>query len=245
MRRSELRCVRIGGRGRGSRVARKLRHITRAITAVDDQIGRLVKALDGSGFRDDTILMVSSDHGDMLGSQGLRLKRKPWEESIRVPGLFATRDRLNQASASALFSHIDFVPTMLGLCGVKQPRQIQGIDFSGYLCGRYRENTRFGVLSDLWSFPRRRNYFSWRGVRTDRYMYARAQDSAWVLYDLKKDPFEMTNLVKQILRPSRLRKCWTSGCREWMKATGDSWKFNWTTSWRTTAGFISTGRSTP
>jgi arylsulfatase A-like enzyme len=58
-----------------------------AITAVDEQVGRLMKVLDELGRADDTIVVFTSDHGDMLGSQGLRLKRKPWEESIRVPGI--------------------------------------------------------------------------------------------------------------------------------------------------------------
>lgn len=57
------------------------------ITAVDAQIGRLLRTLDELGMAEDTIVLLSSDHGDMLGSHNRRLKRKPWEESIRVPGI--------------------------------------------------------------------------------------------------------------------------------------------------------------
>jgi arylsulfatase A-like enzyme len=58
-----------------------------AITAVDEQVGRLLGALEDLGRARDTIVLFTSDHGDMLGSHGQRLKRKPWEESIRVPGI--------------------------------------------------------------------------------------------------------------------------------------------------------------
>ena len=57
------------------------------VTAVDDQVGRILGELDRLGLRGNTVVLVSSDHGDMLGSHGMRLKRKPWEESIRVPGI--------------------------------------------------------------------------------------------------------------------------------------------------------------
>ena len=54
-----------------------------AITAVDDQVGRLLSTLRELKLEENTIVLFSSDHGNMLGSQGKILKRKPWEESIR------------------------------------------------------------------------------------------------------------------------------------------------------------------
>ncbi len=198
-----------------------------AITAVDEQIGRFVKALDDSGFRDDTILMVSSDHGDMLGSQGLRLKRKPWEESIRVPGIIRYPRQIKPGKRDALFSHIDFVPTMLGLCGVKQPRQIQGTDLSGYLTGRSQKTPDSVFFQIFGPFRGDGTQFSWRGVRTHDHMYARTENSPWVFYDLKKDPFEMTNLATDSAA-EMARKSLDGRLQNWMRTTGDSWKFNWT-----------------
>src|SRR5262245_39792171 len=54
------------------------------ITAIDDQVARLLRTLEELALVDDTIVIFTSDHGDMLGSQGRRLKRKPWEESINI-----------------------------------------------------------------------------------------------------------------------------------------------------------------
>ena len=120
------------------------------ITAVDEQIGRLLATLDELGLAEDTIVWVSSDHGDMLGSQGLRLKRKPWEESIHVPGIVRyPRKVLGARDSDVLLTQVDFAPTWLGLCGVKAPAGMQGTDLSAVVLGPVRARPRVGVLRDL------------------------------------------------------------------------------------------------
>src|SRR5262249_28039084 len=97
-----------------------------AITAIDDQVGRLMRTLQDLGADKDTIVFFTSDHGDMLGSQGARLKRKPWEESIRVPGILHYPARVKAGRTSdALLSHIDLAPTLLSLCGAMVPTEMQ------------------------------------------------------------------------------------------------------------------------
>ena len=73
------------------------------------------------------MLVFTSDHGDMLGSQGLRKKQKPYDESIRVPLLFRWPKGLKPGI------HLDFpinsedlMPSILGLCGVKIPKSVEG-----------------------------------------------------------------------------------------------------------------------
>src|SRR5439155_7323609 len=88
-----------------------------AIACLDEQIGRLLKKLDEIGQRDNTIVFVTSDHGDMQGSQGTFLKRRPWEESVRVPEIFRWPAALKPRQSDAPFSHVDVVPTLLNLCG--------------------------------------------------------------------------------------------------------------------------------
>ena len=56
-------------------------------SAIDHSVGQLMRTLEDRGLADDTALVFASDHGDMLGSQGMTRKQKPWEESIRVPFL--------------------------------------------------------------------------------------------------------------------------------------------------------------
>ena len=82
-----------------------------SITAIDDQVGRLLTALRQLNLEDNTIILFSSDHGNMLGSQGRMLKMLPWEESIRVPGIMRLPGTIPARRISdALFSHVDFAP---------------------------------------------------------------------------------------------------------------------------------------
>ena len=84
-------------------------------------------------------MLVSSDHGDMLGSHGQRLKRKPWEESIRVPGILRYPRRVKAGRIEeALFSHIDFAPTLLALCGARVPKSMQGANLADLVLRRSR-----------------------------------------------------------------------------------------------------------
>lgn len=199
-----------------------------AVTAIDDQIARLMAALDELGLAEDTIFLFTSDHGDMLGSHGLPLKRKPWEESIRVPGILRYPRRLAPGRRErALFTHVDFVPTLLGLCGVKAPAGLQGTDLSPRLLGRSARAPESAFFQIFGPYAPGRVTAGWRGVRTERYMYARYESGPWVLYDLQKDPYQLRNLVEDPGAAALLKEL-DRKLSEWMRRTGDSWKFNWT-----------------
>jgi len=158
-------------------------------------VGRLLKRIDELGCRDNTIVLFTSDHGDMLGSQGAVLKRKPWEESVIVPGLLRWPAGLRRAYASdVVFSHVDVVPTLLGLCGVKSPVQMDGFNYAPYLRGARVKTPEYAHLA-IHTRTENNEFAPWRGLRTRRYKYARFQDKPWVLYDLERDPDEMEHLA--------------------------------------------------
>jgi arylsulfatase A-like enzyme len=93
-----------------------------AITAIDDQVGRLMKTLAELHLDENTIVLFTSDHGDMLGSHGMRRKRKPHDESARVPGIIRWPARIpKDRVVETLFSHVDMAPTLLALAGVCVP----------------------------------------------------------------------------------------------------------------------------
>jgi arylsulfatase A-like enzyme len=199
-----------------------------ACTAVDAQLGRLLAALDRSGRAEDTVVMFFSDHGDMLGSHGMRLKRKPQEESIRVPGIVRYPRYMQRGRViEGMVSHVDLPATTLSLCGVQVPRNWQGENFAPVIRGQ-RDKTQESTFFQIFGpFAGDGTPEGWRGVRTDRYMYARFESKPWVLFDLVADPYEMNNLVadpaaRKIVAQMEARLAAS------MRRTGDRWDYNWT-----------------
>jgi arylsulfatase A-like enzyme len=170
-----------------------------AITALDDQLGRLVDALDEEGLADDTVLAYSSDHGDMLWSQGRNQKGAPYEESINVPFLIRWPGEVPAGRVDdTLLGLVDVAPSLLSLTGVAPPPAMEGTDLSDAFRGRDIDGPDSVFLANI-----RRG---WRGVRTRQYTYARLSthddsvahlpgDREWLLFDNDADPFQSTNLV--------------------------------------------------
>ena len=167
------------------------------ITAVDDNVGRLLGVLDALDLTADTLIIFTSDHGDMLGSQGMFLKRKPFEESIRVPGIIRYPRRIKPGQVrDTIFTHVDMAPTILGFCGLDVPPDMQGRDLSRTLAGESDAEPVAAYLQNYMPYGQSK-LGPWRGVRTKRYMYARMNDKPWVLFDVQEDPYELNNLVDQ------------------------------------------------
>jgi len=197
-----------------------------AVSAVDEQVGRLTAALGDLGLARDTLVLLTSDHGDMLGSQGRRLKRTPWEESIRVPGIV----RYPRAAApgrvvDALFSHVDVAPTMLALAGLPVPPTMQGSDLSALIRGGDGVGPESAYFQQFVPYRSDNVQEGWRGVRTQRHMYARTETEPWVLYDLQSDPYEQRNLAADPAAAG-VRADLEEKLAAWMKRTGDAWSFN-------------------
>ncbi|WP_435009175.1 sulfatase family protein [Tundrisphaera lichenicola] len=197
-----------------------------AMTAVDEQVGRLMEALEDSGRAKDTIVVFTSDHGDMLGSQGQRLKRKPWEESIRVPGIVRYPARIEAGrTLDALLSHVDLAPTLLALSGLPAPAGMQGTDLSWVVLGTTDRGPDSAFFQIFVPFAGDGTPHPWRGIRTDRWMYARTEAGPWVLYDLEEDPYEQKNLARDPAHANELASL-ESRLNDWMERTDDAWSNN-------------------
>ena len=168
-------------------------------TALDDCVGMLLQTLQEEGLEQETIFLFFSDHGDMLGSQGMDKKQKPYEESIRVPFLLRYPG-MGTAELDALIDLPDIMPTLLGLCDLPIPSTVEGIDFSEYLQGGPDPSDGTALLQcphpfgQWWTGVGGRSY---RGLRTHRHTYVRALEGPWLLYDNEADPFQQDNLVGQ------------------------------------------------
>ena len=106
-------------------------------TALDDCLGALLQTLQEEGLAEDTLFVFTSDHGDMLGSQGEVKKQRPWEESIRVPFLLRWPRRFGWegCKVDALLDTPDILPTLLSLCGIPIPGTVEGQDFAATIEG--------------------------------------------------------------------------------------------------------------
>lgn len=166
------------------------------ITAIDRDVGRLIEALDRLGLAENTIVVFSSDHGDMLWSHGRAKKQQPFEESVRIPLIVRWPARLPTGQVSdLLISVVDHAPTLLGLAGVSVPETMNGLDLSGILQGRSEQRPRSVFIAEYVSFGQSSLYQPWRGVRTPRYTYARWLQGGAILYDNERDPYQLHNLI--------------------------------------------------
>jgi arylsulfatase A-like enzyme len=189
------------------------------IEGVDRQVARLLKALDEAGVADDTIVVFSSDHGDMIGSQGYKAKRWPYEESARVPFLIRYPKKIPSSRVLAdPFGSPDIYPTLAGLAGVKAPDNLDGADFSQLFSAKTQTAPRDYVYMEMpYAYV---PWPGWRAFRTKDHMYARLKDRPWLLYDLAHDPWETNNLVAT--KPDALKE-YDSRLADLMKKYGDTW----------------------
>ena len=168
------------------------------IAALDDCLAIVLDSLEASGLSDNTIVVFTSDHGDMFGSHGLNRKCVPWDESIRVPFLVRWPAGLKSGELALPLDAPDIMPTLLGLCDLSIPSAVEGKDYSGVLRGEQElPDDEAVLLSFPAAFANMLDYGfkAYRGLRTQRYTYVRNTDGPWLLFDNETDPYQMSNLV--------------------------------------------------
>lgn len=177
-------------------------------TFLDDQFQRIVDALDEFGLTEDTILVFTSDHGDMHGSHGVYKKQWPWSESILVPFVLRYPGVAPEGAVLQFpISVIDIMPSLLGLAGAPVPDTVEGVDLAPFIRGDRDDPPESVLIMNPCPFsvgdPRGPDQYpdykgmrlEYRGVITDRYTYVRTIDRRWLLYDNREDPYQMTNLI--------------------------------------------------
>ena len=175
--------------------ARHLRHgYFACVSYVDAQIGKVLKALEGLGLADNTVVVVWGDHGWHLGDLHVWGKHTTFEWSlrsallVRAPGAAA-----HGAHIDGIVESVDIFPTLAGLCGVSPPANLPGRSMQPLL-----DNPEAPGKDGALSFWRRRNN---RAItyRTERYRFTRWTDGPKVvqeeLYDHTADPNEGTNIA--------------------------------------------------
>ena len=216
------------------------------IRAIDREFGRLLKALDDTGQADNTIVVFTSDHGEMAGSHGRMYKQVPFEESARVPFYVRYPGVTPEGKSSdALFASIDIYPTLCGLADVPAPTAVKGRDFSATLRGRSTPESEVVFLMNQGDPAHaeegaKRNGATqggagkgngggygppdFRGLRSKTHTYAVASDGRWLLYDNTKDPYQQHNLIDDASQKP-LVDHFNGLIADWLKDASDPFDF--------------------
>lgn len=179
----------------------------------DRYLVEILDTLQSNGMTDDTLVIRTSDHGEMgMTHGGMRQKVfNVYEETLRVPLVYSNPRLFPKARRSEqLVSHVDFLPTMAGLLGAPASarRAWAGVDYSGHILGTAKGSVQNDIVFTFDDFqcgqasppyvPQPNHIIS---VRERRYKIARYYDpsgkerSQWEMYDLRKDPLERRNIA--------------------------------------------------
>ena len=194
------------GRERGLSATAVHLDYLRHVKGIDDNLGRLLDALDDLGIADDTVVVYSSDNGFFLGERGLGDKRALYEEGIRIP-LIVRYPRLFARGAviDELVLNIDLAPTYLDLAGLPAHPGMHGASWKGVASGQRPDGWRTSFLcfyrKELGDTP------TCHGVRTaDAKLIVYPKHPEWTeVYDLKADPYELERLPADGPLATRLR----------------------------------------
>jgi len=177
---------------------RYLEDYLRCVVAIDENLGRFLARLDELGLADTTVVIYTSDQGFYLGEHGWYDKRFMYEESMRTPLIIRYPAGIAGGRiADALVANLDTAPTILDFAGVPAPPDMQGRSLRALTIGDTPDDWRRGVYYHYSEWPHGwHNVRPHYGVRTDRYKLMRFYGdlNAWELYDLEKDPHELTNV---------------------------------------------------
>jgi len=174
---------------------------------VDWNLGRLLRALDDTGLAANTILVFTSDHGEMFGSHGRRAKLIFYEEAARVPFLVRWPARIRPKQVSdTLLGTPDIMPTLLSMLGLPIPRTVEGVDLSRHALSQGGAGPEAAHMQGLGTTAAWTDGTEWRGLRDYEYTYAiYRRDGRELLFNNRRDPYQLRNLAEDKANDATLR----------------------------------------
>ncbi|MBS10776.1 MAG: hypothetical protein CME19_04135 [Gemmatimonadetes bacterium] len=166
-----------------------LRQYYAMVTQLDENVGRMLDALDEMGIADNTVVIFTSDHGDMQGSQGAVNKGLPWEESSRIPLIVRAPKGVSGNVVEDVVSGVDFFPTCLDYAGCESELSCEGDSFAAHTHDASTAAMDRPVFSEM---------RPWCMVRKGAHKLVADKDPFTLthLFDLESDPYEMNNLIE-------------------------------------------------
>ncbi len=168
------------------------------VANLDDNLGRLLRAVDDLGLRENTVLVFTSDHGELFGAHGRRAKNIFYDEAARVPFLVRWQGHIAPDTTSDVcINTVDLMPTLLSLLGLECPPEVEGQDCAGALLGRPFDQPDCALLMGTGATACWEDGHEWRAVRDKQYTYAVFRsDGQELLFDNLADPYQMHNLAE-------------------------------------------------
>ncbi|MEM6643300.1 MAG: sulfatase [Bacteroidota bacterium] len=190
------------------------------VSAVDYYIGKVLEKLEVLDLDDNTIIVFSSDHGEMLGSHGKEGKNVPEMESLNVPFVIKWGDRLKPRVEDRIVNVPDVMPTLLGLAGLEKsiPSSVQGSDFSNLVLNPQSNEPKPEAALIMG--------YRYRGLFTGKYTFVVEEKKGEITkkycYDNENDPYQLNKIDTKSLDGS-LEKYFKTKLVDLLKETGDKW----------------------
>lgn len=194
----------------------------------DWNLGRILNQLDALGIAEDTMVVFLSDHGDMFGQHGsfCGIKNQAYRAAMHVPLIIRYPDRFAPRRTEAMVDvGVDMMPTLLDLCGIDAPDEVQGQSYLPVLDGmtdEARDAIMYQVFTQKGGNPTEYGPYAERGIRTKEWLYVRRKHARAMLFDERVDFHEQTNLVDDPAHAA-LMDAFDARISAHMEATGDDW----------------------
>ena len=173
----------------------------RMVEMADSEVGRVLDALEDAGLTEETLVVLTSDHGDGLARHGLTSKMFLYDEAARVPFIASCPGRVQSGARDTrhLVSGLDVAPTLCDFAGIEALPKVRGLSLRPLLEGRGGDAPwREFLVSDT--------FRTGRMVRTPEYKYITYQgDPVTQLFDMRSDPGELKNLAPDAAKADTVR----------------------------------------
>ncbi|MGI3187425.1 choline-sulfatase [Nioella aestuarii] len=192
-------------------IARAIRGYYGSISYIDTLVARVLEALESTRAADNTVIVFTSDHGEMLGERGMWFKKHFFEKSMRVP-LFITAPWIAPQRVSEFSSLVDLLPTFSGIAHAPEPVDtLEGVDLLTLL-DRGNPAPERAIHAEYLAESTPAPIFM---IRKGRFKFVSSSVDGVMLFDLEADPDELTNLARRTDHADILQKFTEAAARKW------------------------------
>jgi len=236
------------------RYRKRFKSYLAAVSSCDDHMGKLMDYLEKKGLSENTIVVFTSDHGEMMGSHGRYAKSVWYDESIGIPFIIRWEGKIHPGIEKMPFACYHFMPTLLELMGIDIPETVEGTSYADLITGGEQDRATSAVIASygnpakllavgqepsIWALQAdslHRSGIDWRkvgyrGLRTDRYTYVvsrnrKGENLRRFLYDNHEDPYQLNPLSGVHASEHEIMQKLDIKLQEWLEKMHDPFPLN-------------------